>query len=105
MADTIVGRIALELGINTDDFKRQMQSLGKMTKSSVGGITDSLKKIGPAVVAAFSVKAIADFSKECLNLGSDLAEVQNVVDVTFGEMSGAVDNWAKNALTSFGHTE
>lgn len=105
MADNIVGQIALELGINTEDFKRQMRSLGTTTKSSVGGITDSLKKIAPAVIAAFSVKAIVDFSKECLSLGSDLAEVQNVVDVTFGEMSGAVDSWAKNAMTSFGLSE
>lgn len=105
MADNIVGQIALELGINTEDFKRQMRSLGTTTKSSVGGITDSLKKIAPAVIAAFSVKAIVDFSKECLSLGSDLAEVQNVVDVTFGEMSGAVNDWAKNAMTQFGMSE
>lgn len=105
MADNIVGQIALELGINTEDFKRQMRSLGTTTKSSVNGITDSLKKIAPVVAAAFSVKAIVGFTKECLSLGSDLAEVQNVVDVTFGEMSGAVNDWAKNAMTSFGLSE
>lgn len=105
MADNVVGQIALELGINTEDFKRQLRNLGKTTKSSMGGITASLKKIAPVVAAAFSVKAIVNFSKECLQLGSDLAEVQNVVDVTFGEMSGAVDKWAKNAMTSFGLSE
>ena len=105
MADNVVGQIALELGINTEDFKRQLRSLGKTTKSSVGDITASLKKIAPAVAAAFSVKAIVNFTKECLNLGSDLAEVQNVVDVTFETMSGAVDEWAKNAMTKFGLSE
>ena len=105
MADNIVGQIALELGVNTDDFKKQLRSLGKTTKSSIGGVTDVLKKVAPAVAAAFSVKAIVNFSKECLSLGSDLAEVQNVVDVTFGSMSGAVDEWAKNAMTSFGMSE
>lgn len=105
MADSVVGQIALELGINTEDFKRQMRSLGKTTKSSVGDITASLKKIAPAVAAAFSVKAIVNFTKECLNLGSDLAEVQNVVKVTFGDMTGAVDDWAKNAMTKFGLSE
>ena len=105
MADNVVGQIALELGINTEDFKRQLRSLGKTTKSSVGDITSALKKIAPTVAAAFSVKAIINFTKECLNLGSDLAEVQNVVDVTFGEMSGAVNDWAKNAMTQFGLSE
>lgn len=105
MADNIIGQLSLELGINTEDFKRQMRSLGTTTKNSVNGITDSLKKIAPVVAAAFSVKAIVGFSKQCLSLGSDLAEVQNVVDVTFGEMSGAVNDWAKNAMTSFGMSE
>ena len=105
MADNVVGQIALELGINTDDFKRQLRSLGTTTKNSIGGITDVLKKVAPAVAAAFSVKAIVNFSKECLNLGSDLAEVQNVVNVTFETMSGAVDEWAKNAMTKFGLSE
>lgn len=105
MADNVIGQIALELGVNTDEFKKQLRGLGKTTKSSVSGITASLKKVALAATAAFSVKAIVDFSKECLNLGSDLAEVQNVVDVTFGSMSGAVDEWAKNAMTKFGMSE
>ena len=33
--------------------------------------------------AAFSVKTITDFVGSCLNLGSDLMEVQNVVDTAF----------------------
>ncbi len=38
---------------------------------------------GKALAGAFAVKKLVDFGKECLDLGSDLAEVQNVVDVTF----------------------
>lgn len=89
-----VGQISLDLVLNSSNFKKQMN-----------GLTGMIKKAGLALGAALSVKAIANFSKECLKLGSDLAEVQNVVDVTFGSMSSAVDEWAKNAMTSFGMSE
>lgn len=61
-----------------------------------------LGKIGKAAIAAFSVKAIVDFTKSCLDLGSNLAEVQNVVDVTFGNLNTEVDKFAQNAIDKFG---
>ncbi|WP_438449448.1 hypothetical protein [Gorillibacterium sp. sgz5001074] len=38
-------------------------------------------------------------------LASDLAEVQNVVDVTFGQDAAKINQWAKTAKTSFGLSE
>lgn len=57
------------------------------------------------IAGAFAVKKLVDFSKQCINLGSDLEEVQNVVDVTFSRMSKKVDAFAKDAITSFGLSE
>lgn len=69
------------------------------------GITNVAKKAGKTLAAAFGVKKIADFAKQCLELGSDLAEVQNVVDVTFPSMTAQVDTFAKKAANSFGLSE
>ena len=38
-------------------------------------------------------------------MGSDLAEVQNVVDVAFPNMSSKIDEFAKSAASSFGLSE
>ncbi len=57
------------------------------------------------VASVLSIGAIIAFGKSCIDLGSDLAEVQNVVDVTFGSMSGAVNSFSKNAITQFGLSE
>ena len=100
-----IGQIALDLVVNSSKFKSQMNGITKTAKSATNGLSGMFGKVGLAVAAAFSVKAIVNFSKECLKLGSDLAEVQNVVDVTFGEMSSAVNSWAKNAMTQFGLSE
>ena len=73
---TSVGKIGLDLVVNSSGFNRQMS-----------GISGIAKKAGVALAAAFSVKAIINFSKEFIKLGSDLDEVQNVVDVTFPSMT------------------
>lgn len=91
---TSVGQIGLDLVVNKNGFERQM-----------AGIQGMAKKAGMALAAAFGVKKLVDFSKSCIKLGSDLQEVQNVVDVTFTSMSGKVDKFAKNAASSFGLSE
>ena len=81
--------------------------LGNLDGTSVllGNLGKIVKSIGMAVGAAFSVRSIVNFTKECLNLGSDLSEVQNVVDVTFGSMSSKVDKFAETTITQFGLSE
>ena len=93
MADS-VGQIGRDLVVNQNQFKQQM-----------AGIQGLAKKAGAALAAAFAVKKIIDFGAKCIELGSDLSEVQNVVDVTFPRMSKQVDDFANNAITSFGLSE
>ena len=81
-----VGQIGLDLVVNQNQFKKQMS-----------GITNLAKKAGVALASAFAVKKLVDFGKSCIELGSDLAEVQNVVDVTFPHMSAQVDKFAQSA--------
>lgn len=94
MAADSVGQIGLDLVINQGSFNKQM-----------AGIQGLAKKAGAALAAAFAVKKIADFGKQCIELGSDLSEVQNVVDVTFPKMSKQIDAFAKNAASQFGLSE
>lgn len=89
-----VGEIGLDLVVNQGAFNRQMS-----------GITGLAKKAGAALAGAFAVKKLVDFGKECMDLGSDLAEVQNVVDVAFPKMSSRVNEFAKGAAASFGLSE
>lgn len=93
MADK-VGEIALDLVVNQKQFHRHMQ-----------GISSLAKKTGAVLAAAFSVKKIVELGKSCTKLGSDLQEVQNVVDVTFPHMTAQVDKFAKSAVAGFGLSE
>ena len=94
---------------SSEKVKKSIRGIGSQAKETSGELTGALgpalKKIGFALGAAFSVKKLIDFGADCLRLGSDLQEVQNVVDVTFPQMSKQVDNFAKNAAASFGLSE
>lgn len=62
-------------------------------------------KIVGALSAAGVVSIMAKWGKAAIDAASDLSEVQNVVDVTFGDSSGRIDAWAKQAGKAYGLTE
>lgn len=88
------GSIGLDLEINQSRFNRQLAS-----------VTGIAKKAAGTLAGALVIKGGLDLTKQCIELGSDLAEVQNVVDVTFPHMSNEIDRFAKNAASQFGLSE
>lgn len=96
----------------TKPYREQMEKVRAQTSQvadrverQTARISQSWKKVGAVVASVLSIGAIVAFGKSCIDLGSNLAEVQNVVDVTFGSMSGRVDAFAKDAAKSFGLSE
>lgn len=80
------------------------QTVNKV-QSQVGKVKNIMGTIGKVIGAALSVTALVNFGKACIDLGSDLAEVQNVVDVTFGEMNQKIETFAQGAAEQFGLSE
>lgn len=73
-------------------------------KSKASDFSKSLDKwvtrglaAGGAALGAFGIKAI--------DTASDLQEVQNVVDTTFGDNASKINSWSKAAAESFGLSE
>jgi hypothetical protein len=100
------------ISANTNHFNRQVaqvqsrvDSMANRVNSSVNGMSGTFDKLGKMLTRVFAIASIAKFTKSCLDLGSDLTEVQNVVDVTFGSMSNKVNEFAKNAMSTVGLSE
>lgn len=93
----------------TKKIKGTLEDLGKTSESTGeeigGGISNGFKKLGAALASAAIIDKLVDFGKQAVNLGSDLEEVQNVVDVTFTTMSDAVNQFAKDASKTAGLSE
>lgn len=94
---------------SSEKIKEDIHSIGLQADNTSEMLSENLapalNEIAVVFAAAFSIKGIIDFGAQCIELGSDLAEVQNVVDVTFPAMSKQIDNFAKNAITQFGLSE
>lgn len=72
---------------------------------SENSVAVASKKIAGLIGAAFSVKKIIELGKQAVEVASDLNEVQNVVDTTFGDGASRIDEWAKGAAEAFGESE
>lgn len=89
-----VGQVGLDLVLNKDEFESGLNSVTKLAINA-----------GKLLAGAFAVGKLISFGKECVELGSNLAEVQNVVDTVFPTMNKQIDSFAKNAAAQFGLSE
>lgn len=91
---TCDGSIYINTKIDTRDAKKDINSLGS-----------TVKKLGGIIASAFAITKLVQFGKSAINLASDLEEVQNVVDVAFGDMSDKANAFAQSALKNYGLAE
>lgn len=102
------GYLNFDVRSNTSDFEHSVQQMSQQAnklKNNLETVADTAKKLGSLLGSIFAIDKLKDFTASCLDLGSDLAEVQNVVDVTFTSMSDSVNSFAKNAMAQFGLSE
>lgn len=94
-----------DLGDELDDAGDKSLKFGDVLKANVLGsaISKGLSLVAQGIKNVGS--ALANATKEGIELASDLIESQNVVDTTFGESAEVVNEWAKNAATSYGISE
>lgn len=95
----------------SNQLNNHMHSLSKNLGNKISSmfssdnLTKSASNLGSKIGTVIGGALVGSFTKSCLDLGSDLTEVQNVVDVTFGNMTEQVNTWSKNAMEQFGLSE
>lgn len=92
------GKVIIDTHLNNKGFVKGVKNL----TGQLGGLKSVVGKLGSVIASAFAVRAVVNFGKECIELGSNIAEVQNVVDVAFGDMSYKVEAFADTAIEQFG---
>lgn len=93
----------------TDNIKKESKEWDKAAAESTGNISDLFKGMVKGIVGTLSAAAVVNiirkWSSAAVQAASDLAEVQNVVDVTFGEGADRINTWSKEAGKAYGLTE
>lgn len=92
------GTLRFDTKIDSDGFNRGTSSITQ----SIGKLKGSLTKLGAAVGIAFGVRQLIAFGKTAIETASDLQEVQNVVDVAFGDMAYKMEEFADSAIEMYG---
>ena len=67
--------------------------------------TDAFSRLAKAIGLVTIARKALDTIKTGIDYASDLAEVQNVVDVTFGSATEAINSWSKECLAAYGMNE
>lgn len=98
----------------TQLFGTSLNSLGSMFTSAGGmatvmqgaviGLTTALVQMATQAISQ-AIEAMKEFIGNGIQMASDLQEIQNVVDVTFGNNAKEVNEWAKTSVEAFGLTE
>lgn len=95
MANFELGNLVWKVTGDTRDFDKNVKKANK----GATGFGSTLKKLGGLALAAFSIKAISDFSKRIVGLASDAEETANKFNVVFrgiGNASEVANDLAKN---------
>ena len=93
----------------TNTIQKETKHWDDAAQRSTDNINNSFSGMLKKVVAGFSAakigQALLSIGKDAISAASDLEEVQNVVDVTFGANNSKIESWAKSAGAQFGLTE
>jgi hypothetical protein len=95
------GSVIIDTRMDTTGVQNGVSAI----KQSFNGLGSAVKKVGLLIGGVFAVGKLAQFGKECTKLGSDLSEVQNVVNVVFPNMTEKVNEFSKNAVKTAGLSE
>ena len=68
------GSVIIDTRMDTSGVQNGVSAI----RQSFGGLGSVVKKIGVLIGGAFAIGKLAQFGRECVELGSNLSEVQNV---------------------------
>ena len=83
-------------------LKSQLDKTEKSVSKSTGGIKKAFSSLTKGLTFAAVIYGLTKLGKQAIQTASDLQEVQNVVEVSFGSMSAEVDKFAESAIKKFG---
>lgn len=96
MIEIADGSIVIDTRVDSSGVEKGVGRLNNIASKGLSLFTKSIAATGAVLGVAGGAS---------IKLASDLEEVQNVVDVTFGSNAGKINEWAKKAATAFGMSE
>ena len=87
-----VGEIGLNLVLNRQGFSKSLNAVQEQANSVSNKMSAKLKKLGTAVVAAFSVAAVKNFGQQCIESAAEVNAANSQFEQTFGSMQSQAES-------------
>lgn len=94
-------------GTTLGDLRNQLSSgegATALLQGAITGLTSALINMAMQALQS-AISGLKDFISGGVELASDLEEIQNVLDVSFGDSADAVNEWATTTARAYGLTE
>lgn len=91
--------IVVSLGFEVDKASESS------AENSIKGLKQMATSLLGKIAVVFSITKIASFAKDCVEVASNVEEMENKFNVVFGEMSDEVDKWAESFADSIGRNK
>lgn len=99
------GRAADSLSKSFENLSTNaVMSSGKV-KGALSGMQNNFRNLFRSVAPFVGAFELISFGKQAMEISSDLTEVQNVIDVTFGDFKNKIEDLAKVSIADFGMSE
>lgn len=89
---TTVGEIGLKLVLDSSGFTKSINAVQEQANSVSNKMSAKLKKLGTAVVAAFSVAAVKNFGQQCIESAAEVNAANSQFEQTFGSMQSQAES-------------
>ncbi|WP_297422090.1 hypothetical protein [Clostridium sp.] len=90
---------------NTKKFQRQIKMAENQAKQMRESVSGAFNSTAMKIAGVIGAVGLTEFAKSSLELASNLAEVQNVVDTTFKDGANTINDFAKTTSQQFGISE
>lgn len=87
-----VGEIGLKLVLDSSGFTKSINAVQEQANSVSNKMSAKLKKLGTAVVAAFSVAAVKNFGQQCIESAAEVNAANSQFEQTFGSMQSQAES-------------
>ncbi|MFR1506198.1 MAG: hypothetical protein ACLUT5_07535 [Butyricicoccus sp.] len=103
-----VGAIRTQLHEATtalDQLGNEQQEFNSKVEHGSDALSGMAGKVAGMAAGYLSLQGAMETVKAGIDYASDLAEVQNVVDVSFGKSAASINDWSQKALEAYGLNE
>lgn len=100
-----VSGLSGRLRTNLRNLTGSMSGLSGAASKTASSFKGFLRQLMSATGVYFSIYGAIRGLKSAIDISSDLTEVQNVVDVAFGDMAYKMEEFTKNSVKDFGMSE